>query len=91
MPHSAFLIPPNPCPLLLAPAAAHPGSRVKSFAVCGDLRYAAMALFDSTVTVWDLHTSEPVAVLQRWGERDSATGHSSGAGASGLGERARKS
>ena len=47
--------------------------------MCGELRYAVMALFDSTVTVWDLHTSEPVAVLQRWGQRDSAVGHASGA------------
>lgn len=60
------------------PAAAHPGSRVKSFATCGELRYAVLALFDSTVTVWDLHTLEAVAVLQRWGERDASKGHSSG-------------
>lgn len=61
------------------PPAAHPGSRVKSFAVCSELRYAVVALFDSTVTVWDLVASEPVSVLQRWGERNSATGHTSGA------------
>jgi hypothetical protein len=51
---------------------------MKSFAVCGELRYAAMALFDSTVTVWDLSMGEPVSVLQRWGERDPSRGHSSG-------------
>lgn len=42
---------------------------------------AVVVLFDSTVTVWDLHRQEPLTVLQRWGQRDSAMGHTGGVNA----------
>ena len=38
-------------------------------------------LFDSTVTVWDLERQEQLCVLQRWGLRDAASGHSGGVNA----------
>lgn len=53
------------------------GSRMKSFSASGDLSLAVVCLFDSTVTVWDLKTSRPMVTLQRWGERNEATGHTS--------------
>ena len=37
-----------------------------------------MLLFDSTVTVWDLVKQEQINVLQRWGQRDEASGHTGG-------------
>ncbi len=55
----------------------HKGSRMKSFAVSGDASTAAICLFDSTVTLWDLNTGEPILPLQKWGERDEARGHTS--------------
>ena len=42
---------------------------------------AVIVLFDSTVTVWDLETHQPVVVLQRWGQRDAALGHTAGVNA----------
>eukprot|EP00887_Chlorella_sp_A99_P002946 scaffold24.g2946.t1 len=56
---------------------AHHGSRMRSFATCADLSRAALCLWDGTVTVWEIGSGRPAAVLQRWGERDSATGHAS--------------
>lgn len=55
----------------------HKGSRMKSFAANGDLSLAVVCLFDSTVTVWDLKSCQPKATLQRWGDRNEATGHTS--------------
>lgn len=46
-----------------------------------DGRKAVIVLFDSTVTVWDLEKKEQVAVLQKWGQRDAASGHSGGVNA----------
>jgi len=40
------------------------GVRVKSFAVAADGCTAVAVLFDSSVTVWDLATGSPRAVLQ---------------------------
>ena len=42
---------------------------------------AVIVLFDSTVTVWDLVKKEQVAVLQKWGQRDAASGHTGGVNA----------
>lgn len=42
---------------------------------------AVIVLFDSTVTVWNLETGEQISVLQRWGQRDAASGHSGGVNA----------
>ena len=42
---------------------------------------AVVVLFDSTVTVWDLEKQEPLTVLQRWGQRDAALGHTGGVNA----------
>ncbi len=42
---------------------------------------AVVVLFDSTVTVWDLHRQEPAVVLQQWGRRDEASGHTGGVNA----------
>jgi WD40 repeat protein len=53
------------------------GSRLRSFAVSADLSRAVQCKWDSTVKVVDLQTGEQVSVLQKWGERDSATGHTS--------------
>jgi WD40 repeat protein len=50
---------------------------MKSFAAAGDLSRAVVCLFDSTVTVWDLEAGAPATPLQRWGERDEHTGHTS--------------
>lgn len=50
---------------------------MKSFACSDDASTAAVCLFDSTVTLWDLHSGEPRLALQKWGERDSEKGHSS--------------
>ncbi len=47
----------------LAPRCAQ-GVRVKSFAVGADGCTAVAVLFDSSVTVWDLATGSPRAVLQ---------------------------
>lgn len=46
-----------------------------------DGRIAVVVLFDSTVTVWDLERQEPLTVLQRWGQRDGALGHTGGVNA----------
>ena len=46
-----------------------------------DGRVAVVVLFDSTVTVWDLEKQEPLTVLQRWGQRDAALGHTGGVNA----------
>ena len=51
------------------------GVRVKSFEAAADGRSALVLLFDSSVTVWDLRSGQPRAVLQRRGERDPAAGH----------------
>ena len=46
---------------------------------CGqDGSIAAVLLFDSTVTVWDLNKQEQINILQRWGQRDEASGHTGG-------------
>ena len=50
---------------------------MKSFAASADLSTAVICLFDSTVTIWDIPTAQPTLQLQRWGERNAATGHSS--------------
>ena len=55
----------------------HKGSRMKSFSVSGDLSTAVVCLFDSTVTVWDLAAGEATVAVQKWGQRDEATGHTS--------------
>lgn len=54
---------------------AKPGSRVKSFAVNGDLTLGALCLFDGSVNVWNLETGEIHAMLQSRGERDESKGH----------------
>ena len=46
-----------------------------------DGKVAVIVLFDSTVTVWDLERQEPLTVLQRWGQRDAALGHTGGVNA----------
>ncbi|KAL4419894.1 hypothetical protein ABPG75_006992 [Micractinium tetrahymenae] len=53
------------------------GSRLRSFAVSSDLSRCVVCKWDSTVTVLDSHSGDIVATLQKWGERDSATGHAS--------------
>jgi hypothetical protein len=53
------------------------GSRIRSFAAAADLRRAVVCKWDSTVVVHDLESGQRLATLQRWGERDSATGHTS--------------
>jgi WD40 repeat protein len=50
---------------------------MKSFAASADLSRGVVCLFDSTVTVWDLEAGAPAAELQRWGQRDEHTGHTS--------------
>jgi len=42
---------------------------------------AVVVLFDSTVTVCDLERKEPAVVLQQWGRRDEASGHTGGVNA----------
>ncbi|KAL4430377.1 hypothetical protein ABPG77_002183 [Micractinium sp. CCAP 211/92] len=53
------------------------GSRLRSFAVSADLSRCVVCKWDSTVTVLDMQSGEVLATLQKWGERDSATGHTS--------------
>lgn len=53
------------------------GSRIRSFAASADLGRAIICKWDSTVVVMDLQTGERMCTLQRWGERDSTTGHTS--------------
>ncbi|KAI3425286.1 hypothetical protein D9Q98_009053 [Chlorella vulgaris] len=54
-----------------------PGSRIRSFAASSDLSRAVICKWDSTVVVSDLQRGDSLCTLQRWGERDSATGHTS--------------
>ncbi len=61
-----------------APRAVSEGSRLRSFAVSADLSRCVVCKWDSTVTVLDMQSGEVLATLQKWGERDSATGHTSG-------------
>lgn len=49
--------------------------------VVQDGRLAVVVLFDSTVTVWNLERQEPAVVLQQWGRRDEASGHTGGVNA----------
>lgn len=56
---------------------ASPGSRVKSFACSATLDSAVACLFDSSVTVWDLDSMAPAAMLQKRGQLDCAVGHTS--------------
>lgn len=55
------------------------GSRIRSFAASSDLSRGVICKWDSTVVVKDLQSGEVVSVLQKWGMRDSSTGHTSGA------------
>ncbi|KAG2423398.1 hypothetical protein HXX76_015363 [Chlamydomonas incerta] len=53
---------------------AQPGSRVKAMAFDGGCRFAAVLLYDSSVSVWDVETGRTVSQLIRRGERDKHTG-----------------
>ena len=53
---------------------AQPGSRVKAMAFDGGCRLAAVLLYDSSVSVWDVETGRTVSQLIRRGERDKHTG-----------------
>jgi WD40 repeat protein len=57
------------------------GSRVKSIAYSADGSTAAVALFDSTVAVFDLATGKRLAQLIRRGDRDGTRVHSGGVNA----------
>lgn len=53
------------------------GSRVKSYAFDGAGRLAAVVLFDSTLSVWDLDSGECVSQIIKRAERDASRTHSS--------------
>ncbi len=53
---------------------------MKSLACSPDLSSATMVLFDSTITVWDLHATACTHTLQKWGQREGAA-HASGVNA----------
>jgi hypothetical protein len=74
--HNHIFAPPPPLPLNTKISVSE-GSRIRSFAAAADLRRAVVCKWDSTVVVHDLESGQRLATLQRWGERDSATGHTS--------------
>lgn len=60
---------------------AQQGSRVKSMSFDGQGRLAAVVLFDSTVTIWNIDTADVKCQLIRRGERDASRVHSGGVNA----------
>ena len=57
------------------------GSRTKCVAFDKECKRAAVLLFDSSVSVWDLQTQECVCQLIKRGERDASRVHSGGVNA----------
>jgi WD40 repeat protein len=57
------------------------GSRTKWVAYDKECRRAAVLLFDSSVSVWDLQTQQCVSQLIKRGERDASRVHSGGVNA----------
>ncbi|GIM13509.1 hypothetical protein Vretimale_16605 [Volvox reticuliferus] len=66
---------------LRASMPAQQGSRVKHMAFDASCRTAAILLFDSTVSVWDVVSGKCTAQLIRRGERDATRTHSGGVNA----------
>ncbi|KAG2488814.1 hypothetical protein HYH03_012613 [Edaphochlamys debaryana] len=63
---------------LRASMPAQQGSRVKAMAFDAHCRMAAVLLFDSTVSVWDVESGKCTAQLIKRGERDASRTHSGG-------------
>ncbi|GFR44231.1 hypothetical protein Agub_g5422 [Astrephomene gubernaculifera] len=66
---------------LRASMPAQQGSRVKHMAFDASCRTAAVLLYDSTVSIWDVESGRCTAQLIRRGERDATRTHSGGVNA----------